>query len=95
MGNSLRYQYDLLGRTTFRLPNIGRGDLGIRTEYAGAFLRSDHVAFVDLGDVPELFAVPLPPRVTLFNLPAEGRWFEPVGQRRPAAAPDTDELDLG
>lgn len=64
-------------------------------EYAGAFLRSEHVAFVDLSDVPDLFAVPLPPRVTLFNLPAEGRWFEPVGQRRPAAAPDTDELDLG
>jgi len=78
---------------------LGRGGAPVTVlgfaEYAGAFLRSDQVAFVDLSEVPDLFTVPLPARVTLFNLPIEGRWFEPVGQRAAAAAPDTDGLDLG
>jgi len=63
-------------------------------EYAGAMVRSRDLHFVDLADIPALFQVPLPPRITLRNLPPQGRWFEPTGPRPAAPLPDTDELDL-
>ncbi len=62
-------------------------------EYAGPMVRSPHLDFVDLADIPGLFHTPLPPRVSLHNLPPQGRWFEPT-RLRTAPAPDTDELDL-
>ena len=48
-------------------------------EYAGQLSQSDHVAFVDLEEVPGLFDAPLP-RINLELLPVEGRWFEPTGR---------------
>jgi len=63
-------------------------------EYAGGMVRSPALEFVDLADIPALFPTPLPPRITLRNLPPEGRWFEPTGPRVTSAIPDTDELDL-
>ncbi len=48
-------------------------------EYAGQLSQSDGIAFVDLEDVPDLFAAPLP-RMNLATLPPEGRWFEPTGR---------------
>lgn len=48
-------------------------------EYAGQLSQSDHLAFVDLEEVPALFDAPLP-RINLELLPVEGRWFEPTGR---------------
>lgn len=48
------------------------------SEYAGGLSDSDRLGFVDLEDIPDLFATPLP-RINLEALPAEGRWFEPTG----------------
>lgn len=45
-------------------------------EYAGGLRHAEALVFQDLGDVPGLFAAPLP-RMDLGSLPAEGRWFEP------------------
>lgn len=47
-------------------------------EYAGGLSLNDHFDFVDLEDIPGLFAEPLP-RINLENLPSLGRWFEPTG----------------
>lgn len=63
-------------------------------EYAGQFVRADRVGFVDLGDIPGLFAE-LPPRVSLHRLPPEGRWFEPMAAARTGLAPEHVDLDLG
>ncbi len=50
--------------------------LGFR-EFAGQFVQSDAVRFVDAATVDDLFA-DLPQRVSLSDLPPEGRWFEPT-----------------
>ncbi len=47
-------------------------------EYAGGLSTSEVLDFIDLEEIPELFAEPLP-RINLDNLPPEGRWFEPTG----------------
>lgn len=74
------------------LESLAGGGLAVHVlgfaEYAGGLSTSDLLSFVDLEDVPGLFAVPLP-RINLDNLPLEGRWFEPTGQlgagvRRPS-----------
>lgn len=57
---------------------IGVTVLGF-AEYAGQLSQSDHFAFVDLEEVPDLFDAPLP-RINLELLPVEGRWFEPTGR---------------
>ncbi|MDP8961984.1 MAG: NYN domain-containing protein [Actinomycetota bacterium] len=62
-----------------KLTNSGIGVtvLGF-AEYAGGLSMSDRLRFVDLEDIPGLFAEPLP-RINLENLPVTGRWFEPTG----------------
>lgn len=69
----------------FRVPLeelAGRGTsatvLGF-TEYSGGYSGSDGIVFVDLEEIADLFNVPLPARVKLDGLPADGRWFEPSG----------------
>lgn len=47
-------------------------------ESAGWAIRNEHLAFVDLEEVPGCFASPLG-RMRLDQLPAEGAWFEPTG----------------
>jgi uncharacterized protein len=50
--------------------------LGFR-EFAGRALRSPDLHFVDLEDIPDVFAVDLP-RDDLANLPPAGRWLPPT-----------------
>jgi uncharacterized protein len=49
------------------------------TEFSGGYSGSEHIHFIDLEEIPELFQVALPERVRLENLPEDGRWFEPSG----------------
>lgn len=49
------------------------------TEFSGGYSGSDHIHFLDLEEIPDLFQVALPERVRLENLPSDGRWFEPSG----------------
>lgn len=66
-------------------------------EYAGGLSTSSALEFVDLEDIPELFATPLP-RINLEALPADGRWFEPTGRlgtrREGDAGPSDVQLDV-
>jgi putative heme uptake system protein len=55
------------------------------SEFSGALADAPPITFVDLEDIPGLFQSPLPYRIRLEQLPAEGRWFEPTGSLRRAA----------
>ncbi len=55
--------------------------LGFR-ELSGRLAQSSDTCFVDLADIPGLFAE-LPPRLSLASLPPEGRWFEPITETDP------------
>ncbi len=64
------------------LETIAKSGVGVTVlgfaEYAGGLSLSDQLQFVDLEEIPGLFAEPLP-RINLENLPVSGRWFEPTG----------------
>jgi putative heme uptake system protein len=47
-------------------------------EYAGGLSTAEGIDFIDLEDITGLFEAALP-RLTLTNLPLDGRWFEPTG----------------
>ncbi|MDQ3931572.1 MAG: NYN domain-containing protein [Actinomycetota bacterium] len=70
---------------TLATNGIGVTVLGF-AEYAGGLSMSERLRFVDLEDIPGLFAEPLP-RINLENLPANGRWFEPTGSLGAAREP--------
>lgn len=48
------------------------------SELAGELAQARELRFIDLETIEDLFEVPLP-RITLEALPAEDRWFEPIG----------------